>query len=113
VGFKLRTPGGKLLWKVKIADAKIKISADEQGAHPWVISLKHGDKLEVTDAAGHDAGLVRADAKGSVRVADAAGHLRFTAKVGWPSAVFGVLLIDGIPPQEAWILMAEILALGY
>jgi len=39
-GFKLRTTDGKLLWKVKLADDKIKVSDNEENANPYSIKLK-------------------------------------------------------------------------
>ena len=137
-GFKVRAPDGKLLWKIKFADSKIKISADEEGARPWLISLKHPDKIKVLDGDGRELGAIKL--RDRVVVEDAAGHDRFTATVdcmepskgstppavgsgggpacarretGARSALLGVLLMEAIPARERWILMAEILAAGY
>jgi hypothetical protein len=111
-GFKLRTPDGKLLWRVKVGADKVKISADEEGARAWAISLKHADKLKVVDPDGKDAGAVKIHAGDRVTVEDPAGHLLFAAPPGPRSALFGVLLIDAMPARERWIVMAEILAAG-
>ena len=112
-GFKLRAPDGRLLWKVKIDADKIKIGADEEGARAWVISLKHPDKLKISDEDGRDVGSVKVRAGDRVTVEDVAGRERFAADAGPRSALFGVLLMESIPARERWILMAEILAAGF
>lgn len=38
-GFKLRTASSKLLWKIKLYDAKIKISDNEENLNPYEIKL--------------------------------------------------------------------------
>ena len=112
-GFKLRSPDGRLLWKVKIAGDKIKISADEEGTHPFVLSLKQGDKVKVAGGDERPLGAVRYRAGKRVTVEDAAGHELYTADSDQRSALFGVLLLDAIPARERQILMAELLAAGY
>lgn len=112
-GFKLRAPDGRLLWKVKVAGEKIKISASEDGTHPFVLSLKQTDKVKVVDGAEHVLGVVRYRTGKRVIVEDAAGHERFAADTDQRSALFGVLLLDAIPARERQILMAELLAAGY
>jgi len=111
-GFKLRTPDGRLLWKVKLAGDKIKISADEEGTHPFVLSLKQSDKVKVTGADERALGVVHYRAGKRISVEDAGGHEVYAADSEPRSALFGVLLLDAIPARERQILMAEILAAG-
>ena len=111
-GFKLHAPDGKLLWKVRFADWKVNISADEEGTRPWVISLKRADKLNVLDPDGQNQGSVAM--RDRVVVEDAAGHQRFVVTLtGARSAALGLLLMEALPMRERSILMAEILATGY
>ncbi|HET6148925.1 MAG TPA: hypothetical protein VFH68_15415 [Polyangia bacterium] len=112
-GFKLRSPDGRLLWKVKIAGDKIKISADEEGTHPFVLSLKQDDKVKVTGGDERALGAVHYRAGKRISVEDAAGHEVYAADGDQRSALFGVLLLDAIPGRERQILMAEILAAGF
>ena len=112
-GFKVRTPDGKLLWKVKVGGDKIEISADEEGTRPWTLSLKHADKIKVSDATERALGAVDYRGGKPITVQDAGGRTLFDAPAGLRSAAFGVLLIDAIPARERWIVMAEILAAGF
>jgi len=113
-GFKLRTPDGKLLWKVKLGAEKIKISDDDELARPFVLSLKHANKVKVLDRDGHPLGeVVYQAAGGRVSVRDASDREVASSGAGVHSALFGLLLIDAIPARDRQILMAELLAQGY
>jgi hypothetical protein len=112
-GFKLRTPDGKLLWKVKVGAEKIKISSDEEGAHSFVLSLKHAEKIKVHDGDGRELGVVTfRGPEWGVVVSDASRRTVAGAHTDLRSALFGVLLIDDIGELEKPILMAELLARG-
>lgn len=110
-GFKLRTPAGKLLWKVKIAADKIKVSDNEENANAWALKTDYADKAKLVDPAGKEAGEVKFDAKGG-KVKDAAGATRFVVESGKPSAAGAVLLADGVPEEARWVILAELLARG-
>lgn len=112
-GFKLRTPAGKLLWKVKIAADKIKVSDNEENANAWVLKTDYADKAKLADPAGKEAGEVKFGAEGGrVKVKDAAGATRFVIESGKPSAAYGVLLAAGVPEEARWVILAELLARG-
>ncbi len=104
-GFKLRHADGKLLWKVKFKDGKIKISDNEENANPFELKTR-GDRLKVVAPGDRDLGDVRGDI-----VEDAAGKKRFIVE-GKPSQAYGVLLLDTIPPPQRYILLAELLSRG-
>lgn len=109
-GFKLRTTDGKLLWKVKIAEDKIKVSDNEENANPWSLKTKYEDKVKVVDAAEKDVAEVRFYPD-KTKVRSAAGaELWECASPRRRSAAFGVLALDRIPEEHRAILMAEILA---
>ena len=109
-GFKLRTTDGKLLWKVKLADDKIKVSDNEENANPYSIKTKYPDKAKVVDAAEKELAEVRfGPDKTKVKGADGA-ELWVTESPRRRSASFGVLVLERIPEEHRAILMAEILA---
>ena len=109
-GFKLRTTDGKLLWKVKIAEDKIKVSDNEENANPWSLKTKYEDKVKVVDASDKELAEVRFYPD-KTKVKSAAGaELWECASPRRRSAAFGVLALDRIPEEHRAILMAEILA---
>ncbi len=109
-GFKLRTTDGKLLWKVKIAEDKIKVSDNEENANPWSLKTKYEDKVKVVDASEKEVAEVRFYPD-KTKVKSAAGaELWECASPRRRSAAFGVLALDRIPEEHRAVLMAEILA---
>ncbi|MFN7990383.1 MAG: hypothetical protein U0529_23140 [Thermoanaerobaculia bacterium] len=109
-GFKLKTTDGKLLWKVKIDDDKIKVSDNEENANPYSLKTKYADKVKVVDAAEKELAEVRfAAEKTKVKAADGT-ELWETSSPRRRSASFGVLAIEKIPEEHRAVLMAEILA---
>ncbi len=108
-GFKVRTSDGMLLWKVKIADDKIKVSDNEENRNPWSLKTKYADKVKVVDASEKEIAEVRFYPD-KTKVKSAAGVELWETRSGRRSAGFGVLVLDGIPEEHRAILMAEILA---
>lgn len=109
-GFKVKTADGKLLWKVKIDDDKIKVSDNEENANPFSLKTKYADKAKVVDAAEKEIAEVRFAAdKTKVKAADGT-ELWETSSPRRRSASFGVLAIEKIPEEHRAVLMAEILA---
>ena len=85
-GFKLRTPDGKLRWKVKISPAKIKISDNEENQNPYELKRRENGEVKVVAPGEREIGRVTG------------------------SAAQAVLVIDAIPEIERYILMAELTA---
>jgi len=110
-GFKLRTADGKLLWKVKVTPEKIKISNNEQNENPYELKVREGGRVKVVAPGDRELGNVRY-ASGRVEVEDAGGKKIFTIGSSKSSGAYGVLLLDGIPDHERFILIAEILSRG-
>lgn len=109
-GFKLRTTDGKLLWKVKLAEDKIKVSDNEENANPYSIKTKYPDKAKVVDASEKELAEVRfGPDRTKVKGADGA-ELWVTESPRRRSVSFGVLVLERIPEEHRAILMAEILA---
>ena len=110
-GFKLRTAGGKLLWKVKVTADKVKISNNEENENPFELKVRDGNRVKVVAPGDKELGNVRFDGA-KVDVEDAAGQTRFTIASAKPAGAYGVLLLDAIPQQERVILIAELLSRG-
>jgi hypothetical protein len=105
-GFKLRTEKGELRWKVKITDDKIKISDNEENKNPFELKMKEGDRVKVMAPGERQLGAVR-----GATVEDANKKDVFRVD-GTASAAYGVLLLDPIPADQRYILLAELLARG-
>lgn len=109
-GFKLRTTDGKLLWKVKLAEDKIKVSDNEENANPYSIKTKYPDKAKVVDASDRELAEVRYGPD-KTKVKSAAGEELWECRSPRRrTASFGVLVLERVPEEHRAILMAEILA---
>ena len=102
-GFKVRALDGKLLWKVKIAADKIKVSNNEENANPYELKIKDA-KVKVFAPGDRFLGEVRA--RGNyVEIGD-----KFRAAGTRPDAYLGVALLDGIPMPQRAVILAELAA---
>ncbi len=112
-GFKVRTPDGALLWKVKISDDKIKISDNEENRDPWVLSGKHENRVKILDPRENEIGAVKFyPDRNRVEVKDASNAELFKSNTDRESAAYGVLMMSSIPLQERYIILSEILVRG-
>jgi hypothetical protein len=110
-GMKLKASDGRLLWKVKWHEDKLKFSDNEEGANPVVLHRKH-NRVEVEDG-GRPLGKVVFDmAKLESQATAASGTLAFVAKGSAASTVLGLMLAERIPVVERLLLQAELLARG-
>ena len=106
--FKVRTPEGTLIWKIKLDTDKIKISDNEENNNPY--SIKRSDnKIKVKAADDTELGSIEVK---DGKVVVLATNRSFTAETGQISAAYGVLLMDKISPRDQFIIMAELLAKG-
>ena len=110
-GFKLRTADGKLRWKVKVSPEKIKISDNEENKNPFELKVRDGGRFKVVAPGDRELGNVRFETS-RVDVENAGGTVVFTKEGAKPGGAYGVLLLDGIPVQERYILIAELLSRG-
>lgn len=109
--FKLRTADGKLLWKVKLADDKIKISDNEENANPYVIKMREGGaKVEENDAAIGEVKFY--PDRGKIKVKGADDAELFEGSSPRMSVMYAPLLMKRIPETERAIIMAELAARG-
>jgi hypothetical protein len=107
LGFKLRLADGKLLWKVKVAAEKIKISNNEENQNPFELKTRENNRFKVVAPGDRELGNVRDGA-----VEDASGKALFNTTSKKPSAGFGALLLSDIPEIERYILIGEIVGRG-
>ena len=108
-GFKVRTPAGALLWKVKISDDKIKISNNEENANPFVLSVKGDDRVKVLQNETEIGEVKFYRDRQKVKVKDAGEQELFESNTDHYSAMYGVLLMQQIPDPERYVIMAELL----
>ena len=106
-GFKLRTPTGSLLYKVKLKDDKIKVSDNEENANPFELKARESDRIKVMAPGEKEMGNVRATV-----VEDASGKKLFDVTGRAGSAAYGVLLLDKIPATQRYIILSELFAKG-
>ena len=110
-GFKVRTPDGKLMWKVKFKEEKIKVSDNEENNNPFVLSLKHAPRVEVLDSSEHSLGELRVDGS-TTSLRDASGGERFRVKSAKTSAASAIMLVEKIPLAQRAIIAGELYARG-
>lgn len=110
--FKVRTPDGKLLWKVKVNPEKIKIANNEEMNGALSIETKEADRLKVYRNE-QEIGKVRFNRdKGRVKVENSSDATVFDSNSNKLSTMYGVLLMNEIPDNERYIIMVELLARG-
>ena len=100
-GFKVRTLDGKLLWKIKVAPDKIKVSNNEENKNPYELKIKDA-KVKVYAPGERLLGEVRV--RGDH--VDIGG--KFRAASTRADAFYGVALLDGVPPRERAVILAEL-----
>jgi hypothetical protein len=112
-GFKVKTERGGLLWKVKRQGNRIKVAANEGNVMADELKRTGADKW-VAERDGTPYGKVkRYPGRHRIKVKDAGGREQFRVKSGRLSPMFAVLLIPGIPREEAYIIMAEMWLRGW
>ncbi len=108
-GFKVRTNDGKLLWKIKIADDKIKISDNEENQNAFEIKKKDdGAKIERNETKLGEVKFYTDRQK--VKVKDANDAELFDSNTDKFSVAFGALALTEIPEDLRFIIFAELLA---
>lgn len=107
--FKLRTPRGALIWKVKLGADKIKITGPDTNAAPIVIDGRSADGYKVRQG-GKLLGTVKWSAiNKNAQVMNTSGDPVFEMETGQPQISLGVLLVPGASEWERYILLAECL----
>lgn len=112
-GFKVRTPAGALLWKVRISDDKIKVSDNEENLRAWALKTGYPDKAKILDPSEAEIGEVRFAIEPSpARVRTASGSDAWTLEGGSGSGAWGVLMMESVPATHRAIIITELLARG-
>jgi hypothetical protein len=114
-GFKVRDSAGKLLWKIKLSDAKIKISDNEENTDPFEIAQREsGIKVEKSaqklGSATFSATFSATDHL--ITVSDPDGKTVCTSAADTPSLAPAVLLLPKATPEQKYIIIAELLSRG-
>jgi hypothetical protein len=107
--FKIVTPDGRMRWKVKIDGDKIKVSDNDQNANAYVLRTVNS-VTTVTAPDGRVFGRVTyEDGKNIMR--DGTGKVieRMTSKMLRPA--YGLLLIDGLAPNDRFVMLVELIDL--
>ena len=108
---KIKDEGGKLLWKIKLKDDKVKIADNEELVNAYSIKTRDdGFKVKLGET---ELGKVKfyPDDK-RIKVKDAGGNAVFKASADKASAMWGVLLLKDIPEAQRFVIMAELGARG-
>ena len=111
-GFKLKAVRGGLLWKVRRKDRRIEIANNEEGFQAEVLRHKAADRW-VLERDGETYGKVKRYPDGRIKVKDAGGRVLYRLRGVSLSPAWGVLLIQGLPREEAYALMAEMWLRGW
>lgn len=116
-GFKVRTQAGKLLWKIKTAEAKIKVSDNEENKGGYEMARKGGavrvskdERLLGTFEFGP---AVEAGGRSVTQVKDPNGKVLFLLEPAGGSLAGGVMLMSAVPVDLQYIIMAELLTRSY
>ena len=109
-GFKVRTPDGNLLWKVKITADKIKISNNEENTNPFVLAIKENDRIKVLQNETELGEVKFYRDRQKVKVKDTDEKELYESNTDRYSAMYGVMMMQQIPDAERYIIMAELLS---
>jgi hypothetical protein len=109
-GFKVRTPDGNLLWKVKIAADKIKISNNEENTNPFVLAIKDNDRIKILQNETQLGEVKFYRDRQKVKVKDINEKELYESNTDRYSAIYGVMMMQQIPDAERYIIMAELLS---
>ena len=109
--WKILTPQGQLLFKIKLKGDKIKVLRSEEDANPWEIKLK-GDHYKIVRS-GAEYGKVAFDrSKNKLTVKDRTGGKIAVASSGGLTAAPAAVLITGLTEQERLLLFALLCLVG-
>ncbi|HEX9983751.1 MAG TPA: hypothetical protein VGF69_10845 [Thermoanaerobaculia bacterium] len=113
-GFKVRNDDGSLRWKVRFSDTgdKIKISDNEASQNAYELKIRAGDdRVKVVAPGEKELGNVRFYRNETrSKVKNAADADLFKIKGPHYSAGWGVLLMDRIPENDRYVIIAELLS---
>ena len=109
--FKLNTHEGRLLWKVKLRDDKIKISHQEDGSDAYELKKTQKGAIKLIYKE-QELGSAAPNAKGNKIQMKQGEEEVFSVESAQNSFAFALMLAAEIPLEEKYVLMAELLARG-
>ncbi len=109
---KLYNSDEKLLWKVKVKEGKVKVSATEDGEPLYVIKYD-GQGFKVKKGSATIGKGSSYDRDNIFKLKDANGAKLYEAFTKEKSLGFALLLMEEIPAHERSILMAELFLAGF
>jgi uncharacterized protein YkuJ len=104
-GFKLRTPEGNLLWKVKLDDNKIKISNNEENKNPFELKMHESGKAKIKL---NDTEIAESKLKNNKIAVESKGKV-FEIENQTFDKAYTILGIEEILPQDRLIILVELL----
>lgn len=107
-GFKLRDPQGRMLWKVKLYDEKIKISDNEEMNDPFEVK-KRGDALAKIYRHDKEIGRIEWNAEvGATIVSNGERSYRLRGpNYSYSTALF---LIEDIQPEHKLMILTQLIS---
>lgn len=110
-GFKVRDSTGKLLWKIKLAETKIKISDNEESIDAFEIAQRDSG-ITAEKSAKKLGGAAFSTTDHRITVSDANGKTVCTGTAAAASLAPAVLLLPKASPEQKYIIIAELLSRG-
>jgi len=110
--FKLKGADGRLLWKIKFVDSKIKIANTEEMNNAFVLKPGETDRIKVLREETEIGKVKFYRERGKVKVENPADVAQYESNTNLFSGAYGVLLMNDIPAAERLIIMTELLARG-
>jgi hypothetical protein len=112
-GFKLKGERGELLWKIKRDGPRIRIADNEDNLRPDELRQTGPDKWAV-EREDRPLGKVKHyPERDRIKVKDAGGRELYRSDGVPLSPLFAVLLVERIPRDQAYIIMAEMWLRGW
>jgi hypothetical protein len=110
--FKLKAADGRLLWKIKFVDSKVKIASNEEMNNAFVLKPGETDRIKVLREETEIGKVKFYRERGKVKVENPADAAQYESNTNLFSGAYGVLLMNDIPAAERLIILTELLARG-
>lgn len=110
--FKLKAADGRLLWKIKFVDSKVKIANNEEMNNAFVLKPGETDRVKVLREETEIGKVKFYRDRGKVKVDNTADVAQYESDTNVFSGAYGVMLMTDIPEAERLIIIAELLARG-
>lgn len=108
---KIKSPDGRLLWKIKLKEGKVDVLRQEEGNADFTFKFK-GEKVKVRTGEKTLGKVKLYPEEKKIKIKDAAENTRFKINAETLSAGYGALLLDDVSPEEQLVMVAEIMSAG-